>query len=398
MNVLKLNYEIIASNKYNVNYYNIEQADILINNVISININNDINNLTQTAEIKLPLTDIILPNDNFTGVSYKNSNFKILFGDNIIIKLGYNGHLEKVFYGYFTDISIVKDGVILKLQDRMYYWKKATRIQFSHTNITIQDLLIELGFSQAFPETWDTDNIINFTLPKIRTSAELTPAEVLKMLKDNYNFYAYYMNDKLIVGHKYPLTKGDELIKIYSYPYKKDINTQLLNSIHTTQEKSYPVLTNNLVKEYKSEKLLSVVNVTQGDNSKDTYFFTNDTEQVQKVTNDIPLPTGYDNKIVLNETDLTEDAAKELCMLNYDNAPKNKYTGNFVTLGTPLVTPTDTIFMILNSTGQTNGINDEDLNYYLVEKVIHNFDISKGYKQTVSIDANYQSLLHIYKN
>lgn len=371
----------------------------------SVKIILDVNTLTNTASITIPKKDIILPRNNNQYLSYFGNDNKVYFNDKIEIYEGYNGFLEQVFDGYLVDFEIKDDSIELNLQDLMYFWKIQPSIQFSYDTITLIDLLKSIGFSTKLPSTWDDTNIISFTLPKIRTNSFLTPAEILKLLKDNYNFYSYYLKGKFYCGHKYPLNTIDDQtdsskVYIFAYPYFDFLDTQIGKTFYKkgNQTKVYPIIKNNLEKSYKNVQLISIVNVTQADNSKTTFYLTEDIPEVMQGA--IPDKYADYHKIEINDVNIGINEGISLCESNFYNFPKDNYTGFFSTFGFPTLYPNDTVLLALNIINpDVVDITDTnlDLNYFLIEKVEKIFD-EKGYFQTLYLDENYLSSSKINKN
>jgi len=384
----------------NINGYGITEEDTQINNVISISTTNDVNNLTQTAQVEITKKDIILPKKGMNYISYLNITSKLYYGDKIEIYLGYNGMLEQVFSGYFVEFEVTPTTIKLNLQDMMYFWKKQPQIQFSYDSITMKNLLKSMEFNTKLPNTWSDDNIIDFALPKIRTTDYLTPVEILKMLKDNYGFFAYYNMGKLYVGHKYPLntiisqTNSDN-VYVFDYPYFDFVTSTVGKTIYKSnkQEHSYPIIKNNLKKQYVETKLVVVVSVTQSDNSKQVYYMSDITNGKVESSDELPDIYKSYNKSIINEVNLSPDDAKQMVIGNYNNYPTEHYTGSFTTFGFPTLYPNDTILLSINDVDSKTTVNSVnlDINYFLVEKVIRKYDIKTGYIQNVFIDANYLS-------
>jgi len=399
--VLETNVLIKASHNNNAKgVVDVEQLDIEIKNIISVKVELDVNTLTNTASIELPKKELLLPRNTDKFLKYRtdDNNNKLYFNDKIDIYLGYNSRIEQVFTGYFTNFEIKQDSIVLNLQDNMYYFKIQPKIQLSYDSVSLKQLLKDMKFDTAISNTWDENNIIDFTLPKLRTDGYMLKTEVLKMLKDNYNFYVYYLKGKLYAGHKYPLNTVTEQtnanrVYVFDYPYFDFVNTSVGKSIYksSNQVKSYPIIKNNLNKLYVNDDLISIVNVTQADNSKQTYWLTYDQPDVQ--TTDIPPLYNDYHKIVINDVNLSDADGIQLCESNLYNYPTDNYTGNFTTFGFPTLYPNDTVLLALNMV-DVRGVEitnkNLDLNYFLVEKVIKTFN-NKGYTQTVYLDENYLS-------
>lgn len=146
--------------------------------------------LTNTAEIVV----------GKTIKGYGVEEVKDLFrrGDKVVVYLGYNGTLHKEFEGYLVQIN-EETHINFKCQDEMYQWKSGV-VNFSKKNCSLEQLLNAClsVVKKNTGITYKTD-IASAELGSVRVK-DMSPAEVLLKLKDDYSIYSYFKDGVFYSG------------------------------------------------------------------------------------------------------------------------------------------------------------------------------------------------------
>jgi hypothetical protein len=175
--------------------------------------------LTDTAVIVLP-----------RNVSYfDKTKVREVFkkGDEVIIKLGYNGNLETEFTGYISKVS-ADVPIKIKCQDAMYLLKKHP------VNMSLKTTNLPSFIKSIVPDDFDVD-VMDIDIGTTRW-VKTTVAKVLEKLQEDYNIYSYIREGKtLVVGKIYSddttVEKYDFGINVVEnqlqYKYKEDISIKI---------------------------------------------------------------------------------------------------------------------------------------------------------------------------
>jgi len=325
-----------------------------IYHVNSIEIDHNINNLTDTCQIKLPKKDSNLENNDLF-YEYALNHF-IEIGDKIKVELGYNEY-KTVFEGYIKRFDLVNDGVILVCDDSMYLLKKANRSLHSwNDNPTLRSVIEEITNGLV-----TLDNILTFSFDKLRVKDLLSPAEIIQMISEQYNFFSYFRDNSLNVGFKYP-TNIDSKNYEFAYPHEIDRN---------------PIIVNNLQRQYINEEQLVIIGKSvQPSNEVITAYV--DIDNLDGIiSNDIPEK---DTKIELNIPGLSNDSILEMLKNKWESLSKTGYKGTFTTFGKPYLRVADKVDLNLQySTNTENGL-------YYIDSVYTTLD-SNGYRQEVTLGS-----------
>ena len=158
----------------------IEIGKYIFRNVNSVRIESSWKELTSRATIKLPNIKRLLEKD------IKN-------GDEVLIRLGYNGELKDEFVGYVASVS-PKIPLEIMCEDEMWKLKQKT-VSHSWRSVKLKDVLKTL-----VPDA--TIECPDVTLSPFRLD-KVTVAMALEKLKDEYMLVVYFRNKKLFVGLAY---------------------------------------------------------------------------------------------------------------------------------------------------------------------------------------------------
>lgn len=275
---------------------------------------------------------------------------KINIGDGVQISLGYYPNLIKEFDGF---VSFVSDNspLVLELEDQSFQLKRNSLSATTLKNTTLKEL-IETFFDG---ET----NILDTEIGDWRISENATLVNVLDELKSKFGILSHFKNGIL------------------------NVNTELITDATTNQ-----VLIN--VQQ----------NVVQG---SDDLKFQKDTDigiishglSLQKNGTKIEIFATYkdnlpDNEIVVSTLkpigvlntfkvpDLSLDALTKLVKQRLPKLFYSGVTGTIVTFGAPSIDHGDTVTLIDQRSPQRNG-------KYRVNAVTKNYDVSVGYKQTLTL-------------
>ncbi len=129
---------------------------------------------------------------------YKSSNLTevIKEGDEVNVRLGYNGRLYDEFAGYIIKIGC-NTPVEMECEDRMYKLKRASVKAKSWKTVKLRDIIAYL-VPGSVVEVNDI-SLSNYTIKGL-----INTAKILESLKDQYNLDIYYRPDgKLYVGIGY---------------------------------------------------------------------------------------------------------------------------------------------------------------------------------------------------
>lgn len=137
-------------------------------------------NIGNTATVRIP---------NFE----KNLDGKLKVGDQVVIKLGYDGQLREEFKGYITSIA-PKSPLEISCEDELWKLKQET-VTKSWRSTTLNEVLNFL-LPGALIETQPI-KLEPFRLDRVNK------AEALAKLKSEYGIDVFFRNDKWYVGFAY---------------------------------------------------------------------------------------------------------------------------------------------------------------------------------------------------
>jgi len=325
----ELNIEIKFYNKFEDGTYS--EKPIILQKVIGMNIEYDLNNLTDTCNIKIPrknaIIDII---KSEVSLYYETSlNKKVNIGSKVEIKYGYNITNFKVeptkFYGYLSDIKYEDTFITLYIEDSMYLLKKGKRIQKTWAFTTLSDLINDITINNDIPIK--IGNITNFEFNNLRVKDLISPSEILQMLKDEYSFYFYFIGDLLYGGYKY---LDNTTSYNFEYPYNKNAYPIISKDI----DNSIPEILNSRV----------IITSTQTDNSVISVYIDSDNidsyPEIDDYTDDIPEK---DNTVEIKKPGMSRIACGKMAYNRFLQFSNNSLNGSFTTFGKPFIKVSDII-------------------------------------------------------
>jgi len=301
---------------------NIIINDFHFNRISSVKIESSWDMLTDTAEV-------IIPRALYFGNKILKDN--INSGDEIIIELGYDGVLKEEFRGYITKTT-TDAPIILKCEDNMWRLKQVPINQI-FKDLSLNDLL-----SEIVPAEFNID-CADMLIGDI-VAANITVAQILQMLKDDYSIYSYFKGNTLIVGKIF--TDDTETVE---YGFEKNIISHTLK--YKTADDMKIKVTAECIKPDGSK-----ISVTVGDDD------------------------GVESKLIYsgikNKTDLEKIANLDLERMKIDG-----YEGNINTFGIPYVQHGYTAYLDSKQYPERAG------NYY-INAVNTDFSVN-GFRRTVTI-------------
>lgn len=229
-------------------------------------------------------------------------------GDAVTVHLGYNGKLEKEFTGYIVSVS-ADVPIVITCEDEMYKLKKVN-VNYSKSDCYLPDLIKEIAPGYQY-------DVAEYHIGSVRF-AKTTVAQVLQKLKNDYGFYSYFQNGKLVVG------------KIYSDQQNKvDVNLERIienNLEYKTKDDKSIKLTATSTK-IKGDKIEVVVGDQDGEDRQLSYFN------------------------IQNQADL-----KKLAQKDYDKYMADGFDGSIKNIGTPRISHGDKLNITSNIYSDRNGL------------------------------------------
>lgn len=267
---------------------------------------------------------------------FDKSKVKDVFkrGDQVIIKLGYNGNLKTEFKGYVTRVS-ADIPIKIQCEDAMYLLKS------SPVNISMKQTNVKQLMQKIMPSGFKFDALdVSIGTKRFKKT---TVSKVLEYLQEEYNIYSYIKNfDTLMVGKVY----SDDS-EVVNYEFNKN------------------VIDNRLKYRSKEEILLKVEGVSTLKNG-----------------DKIEVTVGDDDGDIrrLSYYDITVKAEiKRLATLDYEKFKVDGFEGDITTWGVPRITHGIKANLTSPRYPDRNG-------KYYVKHVTKIFDDSPKYHQILKLD------------
>lgn len=261
---------------------NERRGQILFRNVNAVSIDSSWKNLTDKAEISLP-----------RRFKWADKEVKDLIqkGDQVIIKLGYDGTLVEEFSGYVTDLEA---GIPVKIycEDNMYQLKK-TPVNKSYGSVKLEALLKDIV------PAWVKLDVVDVDLGAFKIEKS-TVAKVLEKLKESYGLYSYFRGDTLYCG------------KVYQDVEKLEVKYHFQRNI----------VSHDLKYKKKEDLRLKVTATSYLNNGK---------------KNEITLGDEDGEERTLSYYGISTESLKILAQQDLDKLKVDGYKGNFITFGFPPV-------------------------------------------------------------
>lgn len=309
---------------------------IIFDFVNEIEIEESPDNLTDTAKVTIPQN---VSKDGKPLAIGNTSLFKR--GMKIKIECGYDDVLKVLFRGYISRVHLSLP-VVLDCEDEMYILKKNTLANKSYSSVSLKTLL-----AYIMPSTVDytTDGFTFENLGKVRISNNATTAQVLEMLRKNYQINSFFRDGRLFIGVKY----HEVLSSLKTFGFNENIIDD--KSLEWTD-------TNDVKVKVKGTSI-------QSDNTKVEYTYPSTDAEGEQATYSCPN---------LSLTDL-KAAVKRM----YDSFHYTGYKGSFLTFGEPVVKHGDKIQFT------DEKIPEREAGKYIVRSVKRTFG-QGGYRQTIELN------------
>ncbi len=176
-------------------YYNmrceIQLGKVKTNVVNSIQIDQSIKKLTDTAVIQLPRNLVVKRDGQQDSLEGKKVRDFIKVGDRVQIKLGYDDELKSEFTGYITKIG-ADAPLVIHCEDEMWQLKQ-NKITKSYKQVKLLTLL------QDIAPGYEYEVIDNISLGKFRID-KASAYEVLSQLQKKYGLFSRFTGKVLHVG------------------------------------------------------------------------------------------------------------------------------------------------------------------------------------------------------
>ncbi|WP_172918584.1 hypothetical protein [Capnocytophaga canis] len=162
--------------------------------VKSVEINQSIENLCDTAKIELP-REFKTAKQNDKGLSLEQKNLLdyIKVGDTVKVEAGYNSNYHTEFEGYVTQIG-ADVPLLLTCEDEMYQLKNKPLINQTFASVDLKTLLKKIAPDYEI-------QALDVQLGKLMIERS-TPYKVLEELKKQYGLHCYFKGKTLVAGFK----------------------------------------------------------------------------------------------------------------------------------------------------------------------------------------------------
>ena len=291
--------------------------------VNSIEVESSWQMLTDNATIVLPAN---------IKVDKNKLSEQIKTGDKVTIKTGYKERLNTVFIGYVT---YVKPSVPIEITCEDEMWK------LKQVSINVSGRAKDLDeFMHQYYSDYEVD-ALNIAIGKYYY-ANKSKAKVLEELKSDFGLYAFFRNEKLVVGKQYS-GSGSAKIK-----FKLDYN----------------IITDEL--EYKRKDQIKLKVKAISNNADGTKL-------------EIELGDADGESRTLNFYDLTKSELKEFAQREIERLKYDGWRGSFTAFGEPFVRHGDVVELEHAEDSDKKGS-------YYVDKVVYTFGID-GYRQEITLGA-----------
>lgn len=168
--------------------------------------------LTDTAKFTLPRNI-----KKFWGGDNQFLQELVKRGDEVEIKLGYDGNLETEFVGFISDVKMGRPPVEIECEDLMWSLKQET-VNESYKTVKLKKLVEDITFYNRYIEDIVVDDV---DLGAFRIEDQ-SPAAVLEYLKNSYGLKSFFRGKTLYVGFAYP---ADQYKKI-TYDFQQNVKEE----------------------------------------------------------------------------------------------------------------------------------------------------------------------------
>lgn len=233
---------------------NIEIGDYYFPYAESVEIESSWKELGDKCTIKLPNKAVLEKTSTETEEVSLEKTF--ITGMPVKVSLGYDGNNNVCFYGY---VAHIKPNTPLELicEDEIYKLKRSKRINKVY-NGTLKNLLTTYFEGVKIDKKLPDVSMTNFVLK------EVTQAEILKKLKEEYGFCAFFRNKELYVGLPYFIGSETEHI----FHFQKNVISEELE-----YKKEDDVRMKAVVKSFLSNNKFIEEKVGDDDGEQKTFFY-----------------------------------------------------------------------------------------------------------------------------
>jgi hypothetical protein len=201
-----------------VNGIELSIGNLTFNKVINCKIEKSSRLLSNTAVIELPLSAIF---ENTRKLTIAN---EIKRGDQVEIKLGYDGDLVTEFKGYVENITD-KEKTVIHCEDEMFQLRKpVVNKMFKKAKLkeVVEYIVGGLELNSDIPEI----EFDSFLLKNV------TGLQALQKIKDNYGLLVYIDNDsKLYAGLSYTYEAGGVIYDLQKNVVSNDLTYKTADEI-----------------------------------------------------------------------------------------------------------------------------------------------------------------------
>lgn len=162
----------------------------------SVTIKESVENLTSTAEIKLPATCYNLPIKNIQEIKR---------GNNVVINLGYNNNLKTEFIGYINNIETTPSGLVINCEDSIYIFRQTTLKDEVLIAPTIKDIINKVIAQVDNSIKLECDYTFEYDKFTIQTATGL---DVLQQIQNECKCGIYFKENTLHVHPVYTENYG----------------------------------------------------------------------------------------------------------------------------------------------------------------------------------------------
>lgn len=267
---------------------NIQIGDYTFNQVNNVSIVKSVDLLSDTAEIKLPMSALF--GNKEVGFERKQLEQEIKAGDKVTITLAYKDVIETVeFEGYVRWLKPNTPTITIECEDAMYLIRQK-QINHNFGKTTLNDVLTYIvdGTGVQLAADLPEVNFDKFLLKNVNG------AQALEKLKDEYGLYVFIDDDgKLFAGLRQTKNIGNEqLYNIYKNVVSHDLRFRRAEDVRISL-KVVGVLKDN-------KKVEVVVGDTSGEQRTLYKYNISDVDQLKKIgeaeLSDMKF-TGYEGSI-----------------------------------------------------------------------------------------------------
>lgn len=207
----------------------------------SVEIHKSVDLLADTCVIKLPATIY----NQALKIEDANGKDKIVRGDRVLVKLGYNGNLQEEFKGYLLNIGTDDGSITINCEDELFLLRKSVKDnEFKNKTVKqiAQYLLDETGHSLSLhcSLTIDYDKFV---------ITKATAYDVLKKLQEETKGNIYIKDGMLNIHPPYIENHG-----YVAYSFQKNIEASDLK-YKKAEDKSIQVIVENIGKDGKKKTI-----------------------------------------------------------------------------------------------------------------------------------------------